>query len=84
MLGDVYLGLRAARFTPGCHMADFQPCYSVLEWMVDQYQVSTDRRSGITNDPKPPDNLESIVRLLGLLNWFSVRQPVDRGAGWSD
>ena len=27
--------------------------------MIDQYQVSTDKRSGITNDP------EYIVRLLG-------------------
>src|SRR6266536_1465341 len=24
MFGDVCLGLRAARFAPGCHMADFQ------------------------------------------------------------
>src|SRR5208337_1540830 len=24
---------------------------SALEWVVDQYQVSTDKRSGITNDP---------------------------------
>jgi predicted helicase len=24
---------------------------SALEWVIDQYQVSTDKRSGITNDP---------------------------------
>lgn len=26
---------------------------SALEWVIDQYQVHTDPRSGITNDPKP-------------------------------
>ncbi len=25
---------------------------SALQWVIDQYQVSTDKRSGITNDPK--------------------------------
>jgi len=24
---------------------------SALQWVIDQYQVSTDKRSGITNDP---------------------------------
>jgi len=37
---------------------------SALEWVIDQYQVSTDQRSGITNDPNRPDDPESIVRLL--------------------
>lgn len=27
---------------------------SALEWVIDQYRVSTDPRSGITNDPNPP------------------------------
>ena len=36
-----------------------------LEWVIDQYQVSTDKRSGITNDPNRPDDPEYIVRLLG-------------------
>ncbi|MFZ0997124.1 MAG: type ISP restriction/modification enzyme [Candidatus Sulfotelmatobacter sp.] len=27
---------------------------SALEWVIDQYQVSTDKRSGITNDPTAP------------------------------
>ena len=27
---------------------------SALEWVIDQYQVSTDKRSGITNDPNRP------------------------------
>jgi predicted helicase len=38
---------------------------SALEWVIDQYQVSTDQRSGITNDPNRPDDPEYIVRLIG-------------------
>ena len=38
--------------------------HSALEWVIDQYQVSTDKRSGITNDPNRPDDPEYIVRLL--------------------
>jgi predicted helicase len=33
--------------------------------VIDQYQVSTDKRSGITSDPNRPDDPEYIVRLLG-------------------
>ena len=33
--------------------------------MIDQYQVSTDKRSGITNDPNRPDDPEYILRLIG-------------------
>ncbi len=38
---------------------------SALEWLIDQYQVSTDKRSGITNDPNRLDDPEYIVRLIG-------------------
>jgi predicted helicase len=38
---------------------------SALEWIIDQYQVSTDKRSGITNDPNRPDDPQYIVRLIG-------------------
>ena len=38
---------------------------SALEWVIDQYQVSTDKRSGITNDPNRADDAEYIVRLIG-------------------
>ena len=38
---------------------------SALEWVVDQYQVSTDKRSGITSDPNREDDPEYIVRLVG-------------------
>lgn len=38
---------------------------SALEWVIDQYQVSTDKRSGITNDPNREDDPQYIVRLVG-------------------
>lgn len=38
---------------------------SALEWIVDQYQVSTDKRSGITNDPNRADDPTYILRLIG-------------------
>lgn len=45
---------------------------SALEWIVDQYQVSTDKRSGITNDPNREDDPEYIVRLIGQVVHVSV------------
>ena len=45
---------------------------SALEWVIDQYQVSTDKRSGITNDPNRPDDAEYIVRLLAQVITVSV------------
>ena len=38
---------------------------SALEWIVDQYRVSTDKRSGIVTDPNRTDDPEYIVRLIG-------------------
>ncbi|MFZ1141493.1 MAG: type ISP restriction/modification enzyme [Candidatus Sulfotelmatobacter sp.] len=38
---------------------------SALEWIIDQYQVSTDKRSGITNDLNRDDDPEYILRLIG-------------------
>lgn len=38
---------------------------SALEWIVDQYRVKTDARSGITLDPNREDNEQYIVRLVG-------------------
>lgn len=38
---------------------------SALEWVIDQYQVSTDKRSGITSDPNREDDPEYITRLIG-------------------
>lgn len=37
---------------------------SALEWIVDQYQVKTDKRSGIVSDPNDVDDPEAIVRLV--------------------
>ena len=38
---------------------------SALEWVIDQYRVKTDKRSGIVNDPNPEDDPQYIVRLIG-------------------
>lgn len=38
---------------------------SALEWVLDQYQQTTDKRSGIVSDPNRPEDLEYIVRLIG-------------------
>ena len=38
---------------------------SALEWIIDQYKVSIDKRSGITNDPNRSDDPEYIVRRIG-------------------
>jgi predicted helicase len=45
---------------------------SALDWVLDQYQVSTDARSGITSDPNRPDDPEYIVRLIGQVVAVSV------------
>jgi predicted helicase len=45
---------------------------SALEWVVDQYQVTTDKRSGIVNDPNRDDDPEYIVRLIGQVIMVSL------------
>ncbi len=45
---------------------------SALEWVVDQYRVSKDARSGIVNDPNREDDPEYIVRLIGQVVTVSV------------
>ena len=37
---------------------------SALEWVVDQYRVKTDKRSGIVNDPNRADDETYIVDLI--------------------
>ena len=37
---------------------------SALEWVIDQYCVKTDKRSGIVNDPNREDDPEYIVKLI--------------------
>lgn len=38
---------------------------SALEWVIEQYQIKTDSRSGIVNDPNRYDDPQYIVKLLG-------------------
>ena len=38
---------------------------AALEWVIDQYRVKTDKRSGIVNDPNRPDDPQYIVKLIG-------------------
>jgi predicted helicase len=45
---------------------------SALDWVIDQYQVTEDKRSGIRSDPNRPDDLEYIVRLVGQVIQVSV------------
>ena len=37
---------------------------SALEWVLDQYRVKVDKRSGIVNDPNRPDDDQHIIDLL--------------------
>ena len=45
---------------------------SALEWVIDQYQVSEDKRSGIRSDPNREEDEEYIVRLVGQVVRVSV------------
>ena len=40
--------------------------------MIDQYQVSSDKRSGITSDPNRADDEHYIVRLVGRVITVSI------------
>ena len=61
------------RVNPSLTLADIPPEVfqyrlgnrSALEWVIDQYQGSEDKRSGIRSDPNRPDDEEYIVRLVG-------------------
>ena len=37
---------------------------SALEWVIDQYRVKTDKRSGIVNDPNRDDDPQYIIKLI--------------------
>ena len=45
---------------------------SALEWVIDQYQVSEDKRSGIVSDPNNLDDEQYIVRLVRQVVTVSV------------
>jgi predicted helicase len=49
---------------------------SALDWIIDQYQVSTDKRSGITNDPNRDDDPTYIIRLIKKVVTVSVETVV--------
>ena len=46
---------------------------SALEWVVNQYQVKTDKRSGIVNDPNRADDPQYIVNLIKRVVSVSLR-----------
>ena len=37
---------------------------SALDWIIEQYRIKTDKRSGITNNPNRPDEPDYIVKLI--------------------
>jgi predicted helicase len=45
---------------------------SALDWVIDQYRVKTDKRSGITHDPNRADDADYIVRLVKKVIGVSV------------
>ena len=45
---------------------------SALDWVINQYQVSEDKRSGIVSDPNCEGDPEYIVRLIGQVVRVSV------------
>jgi predicted helicase len=46
---------------------------SAFEWIIDQYQVKRDKRSGIFNDPNRPDDPQYIVRLMRKIVTVSLK-----------
>lgn len=45
---------------------------SALDWVIDQYEVSIDKQSGIESDPNRPDDEQYIVRLIGQVTTISL------------
>ena len=45
---------------------------SAIEWVIDQYRVKEDKRTGIRSDPNNADDPEYIVRLVGQIVRVSV------------
>ncbi len=45
---------------------------SALDWIIDQYRISEDKKTGIRSDPNRPDDPEYIVRLVGQVVRVSV------------
>jgi predicted helicase len=61
------------RFNPSLTLAGIPPRVfdyrlgnrGALDWVIDQYRVTEDVRSGIRSDPNRADDPEYIVRLVG-------------------
>ncbi|MYH83863.1 N-6 DNA methylase [Candidatus Poribacteria bacterium] len=53
---------------------------SALEWVVDQYRVKVDKRSGIKNDPNREEDPEYILRLIGQVITVSLETVAIVGA----
>ena len=47
---------------------------SALEWVIDQDWVSTDKRSGIVNDPNNLEDERYIVRFIGQVVTVSLER----------
>ena len=67
-----------------CETAGFSLEYrlgnrSTLEWIVDQYRVKTDKRSGIINDPNREADPQYIVKLIGKVIAVSLETAGDCG-----
>ena len=45
---------------------------SALEWVINQYCVKTDKRSGIVNDPNRADDPQYILKLIGKVLTISL------------
>ena len=45
---------------------------SALEWVIEQYQVKTDARSGIVNNPNDYENPQAIILLIGQIIQVSL------------
>ncbi len=45
---------------------------SALEWVIDQYRIKTDERSGIINDPNQVDNERYIIDLIRKIITVSI------------
>ena len=46
---------------------------SALEWVIDQYRVKRDKRSGIVNDPNRMEHPRYIVDLIGRVIYVSLK-----------
>ncbi len=46
---------------------------SALEWIIDQYRIKIDERSGIINDPNQVDNERYVVDLIGKIITVSIK-----------